>query len=63
MASNKNSATPSWCLWACAFTAALWLLFIFLRREKGRMGCETVSRGRPERIACLLAFRDAPVAD
>jgi len=27
---NKNSATPSWCLWACAITAALWLLFHFL---------------------------------
>jgi heparan-alpha-glucosaminide N-acetyltransferase len=24
---NKNEATPSWCLWACAFTAALWLIF------------------------------------
>ncbi len=27
---NKNRATPSWCLWACAITAALWLLFYFL---------------------------------
>jgi predicted acyltransferase len=24
---NKNAATPSWCLWACAITAALWLIF------------------------------------
>jgi predicted acyltransferase len=24
---SKNSATPSWCLWACAITAALWFLF------------------------------------
>ncbi|HEX2973328.1 MAG TPA: DUF5009 domain-containing protein [Tepidisphaeraceae bacterium] len=24
---NKNGATPSWCLWACAITATLWLLF------------------------------------
>jgi heparan-alpha-glucosaminide N-acetyltransferase len=23
----KNEATPSWCLWACAITAAVWLLF------------------------------------
>ena len=23
----KNAATPSWCLWSCAVTAALWLLF------------------------------------
>jgi heparan-alpha-glucosaminide N-acetyltransferase len=27
---NKNSATPSWCLWACAITATLWLVFYFL---------------------------------
>lgn len=27
---NKNHATPPWCLWACAITAALWLLFYFL---------------------------------
>jgi predicted acyltransferase len=27
---NKNSATPSWCLWACAITAALWLVIHLL---------------------------------
>ncbi len=27
---NKNNATPSWCLWACAITATLWLLFYLL---------------------------------
>jgi predicted acyltransferase len=27
---NKNRATPSWCLWACAITALLWLIFHFL---------------------------------
>jgi heparan-alpha-glucosaminide N-acetyltransferase len=27
---NKNRATPSWCLWACAITGALWLLFHLL---------------------------------
>jgi predicted acyltransferase len=26
----KNEATPAWCLWACAITACLWLLFYFL---------------------------------
>lgn len=26
----KNDATPSWCLWACAITATLWLLFHFV---------------------------------
>ena len=31
---NKNNATPSWCLWACAFTAALWMLFYFLSDVK-----------------------------
>jgi hypothetical protein len=24
---NKNEATPSWCLWACAATALIWLVF------------------------------------
>ncbi|HZM06538.1 MAG TPA: DUF5009 domain-containing protein [Candidatus Saccharimonadales bacterium] len=27
---NKNAATPSWCLWACALTALLWLGFHLL---------------------------------
>jgi heparan-alpha-glucosaminide N-acetyltransferase len=27
---SKNEATPSWCLWASAITAALWLGFYFL---------------------------------
>jgi predicted acyltransferase len=27
---NKNNATLSWCLWGCAITAALWLVFYFL---------------------------------
>lgn len=26
---SKNEATPSWCLWSCAITAALWLGFYF----------------------------------
>jgi len=26
---SKNNATPSWCLWSCAITAALWLGFYF----------------------------------
>lgn len=26
----KNSATPAWCLWACAITGALWLGFYLL---------------------------------
>src|SRR5437868_6145276 len=35
---NKNQATPSWCLWACAITAALW------RSEERRVGKECRSR-------------------
>jgi predicted acyltransferase len=27
---DKNAATPSWCLWSCAITAALWLIFYWL---------------------------------
>ena len=27
---SKNAATPSWCLWSCAITAALWLVFYFV---------------------------------
>ena len=27
---SKNDATPSWCLWSCVVTAALWLGFYFV---------------------------------
>jgi hypothetical protein len=27
---SKNGATPSWCLWACAITAALWYGFYLI---------------------------------
>jgi len=27
---SKNDATPSWCLWACAITALVWLVFYLL---------------------------------
>ena len=27
---SKNNATPSWCFWACAITAALWYVFYFI---------------------------------
>ncbi len=27
---SKNEATPSWCLWACAITATLWLGFYYI---------------------------------
>ncbi len=32
---NKNLATPSWCLWACAITATLWLALDGLGRLPG----------------------------
>ena len=35
---NKNSATPSWCLWACAITAALWLGFYLVGDVARRRG-------------------------
>ena len=34
---NKNSATPSWCLWACAITAAIWLI-LYLLSDVLRLG-------------------------
>ena len=27
---SKNNATPSWCFWACAVTAALWYVFYLI---------------------------------
>ena len=27
---SKDNGTPSWCLWGCAITAALWLVFYFI---------------------------------
>jgi heparan-alpha-glucosaminide N-acetyltransferase len=42
---NKNEATPSWCLWACVFTAALWLALHF--------ACDN---GSPPRLARALAL-------
>jgi predicted acyltransferase len=39
---NKNRATPSWCLWACAITASLWLLFYFLADVSSRAGTERI---------------------
>jgi predicted acyltransferase len=42
---NKNDATPSWCLWACVFTAALWLMLYL-----------TCDNGSPPRLARALAL-------
>jgi predicted acyltransferase len=50
---SKNDATPSWCLWSCAVTAALWLGFDYLERSPANF------IARPFRIAgqnVLLAY-------
>ena len=54
---SKNNATPSWCLWASAITAALWLIFYmwFDVRPQSRMA----KLGKPLAIAgqnVLLAY-------
>jgi predicted acyltransferase len=38
---SKNNATPSWCLWACAITAALWYGFYLICDVRP---VETISR-------------------
>jgi predicted acyltransferase len=54
---SKNSATPSWCLWSCAITGALWLLFYHLADTRpGGLGAKI---SRPLCIAgqnVLLAY-------
>ena len=50
---NKNSATPSWCLWACAITAGLWLLFHLL--------ADVRPQSRPAILCAPLALAGANV--
>jgi predicted acyltransferase len=54
---NKNRATPSWCLWACAITAALWLLFHWLAdvRPAGRVARTLAIAGGNVLLAYLLS--------
>jgi predicted acyltransferase len=54
---NKNSATPSWCLWACAITAALWLLFYILYevRPVGFIGKPFAIAGQNVFLAYLIS--------
>jgi heparan-alpha-glucosaminide N-acetyltransferase len=47
---NKNEATPSWCLWACVFTGALWLIF--------HLSCDN---GSPPKFARILAVAGSNV--
>jgi predicted acyltransferase len=54
---NKNAATPSWCLWACAITAALWLIFHFLcdLRPAGLVAKALAAAGGNVLLAYLLS--------
>jgi predicted acyltransferase len=54
---NKNAATPSWCLWACAITAALWLVFHLLcdLRPAGLIAKALAAAGGNVFLAYLLS--------
>ena len=54
---SKNSATPSWCLWACAVTASLWLLLYFATdvRPVAYLARPLVAAGRNVLLAYLLS--------
>ncbi|HTI69558.1 MAG TPA: DUF5009 domain-containing protein [Candidatus Limnocylindria bacterium] len=54
---NKNSATPSWCLWASAITALLWLGFYALCdvRSPGRVAKALALAGSNVLLAYLLS--------
>jgi len=54
---NKNAATPSWCLWACAITAAIWLvLHLLCETRAGRLLTSPLSAaGRNVLLAYLLS--------
>ena len=54
---SKNSATPSWCLWACAVSAALWLLLYFVvdLRPQKFIAKPLVAAGQNVLLAYLLS--------
>jgi heparan-alpha-glucosaminide N-acetyltransferase len=54
---NKNQATPSWCLWACAITTALWLALYALAGlgRGGRWVKPLVIAGQNVFLAYLLS--------
>jgi predicted acyltransferase len=54
---NKNNATPSWCLWACAITSALWLLFYWISdvRRPGLVARTCSVAGQNVLLAYLLS--------
>jgi predicted acyltransferase len=54
---SKNNATPSWCLWACAITAAIWLVIHLLceTRVGGGLAGPFSVAGRNVLLAYLLS--------
>lgn len=55
---NKNAATPSWCLWAIAITAALWAVFhslLDLRPGAARYAAPLTHAGGNALLAYVLA--------
>jgi predicted acyltransferase len=54
---SKNNATPSWCLWACAITAALWFLFYLVCdvRPVKIISCPLALAGQNVLLAYLLS--------
>jgi predicted acyltransferase len=62
---SKNAATPSWCLWACAITAAIWLI-VHLLSETGignRLAGPFAVAGRNVLLAYLLSNLLGPALD
>ncbi|HXP63545.1 MAG TPA: DUF5009 domain-containing protein [Dongiaceae bacterium] len=54
---NKNRATPSWCLWACAITALLWFILhcVIEGRPAGAVARPLVLAGQNVFLAYLLS--------
>jgi predicted acyltransferase len=54
---SKNNATPPWCLWSCAITAALWLIFHFVCdvRRIGAITTPLTIAGQNVLLAYLLS--------
>ena len=54
---NKNSATPSWCLWASAISGGLWLLFYWAAdvQKVGWITKPFTAAGRNVLLAYLLS--------
>jgi heparan-alpha-glucosaminide N-acetyltransferase len=65
---SKNNATPSWCLWASAITAALWLVFYLWADVRPQSGIAKTARplaiaGQNVLLAYLLSEMMGAVLD